>query len=70
MVQKVFREGPDHLRAPSFVGQDLALMIRYAMSAYKLLFYLNADERRKNDSYWQVTYGVTAMPLVSRPGNN
>jgi hypothetical protein len=28
------------------------------------LFYLNADERRKNDCYWKVIDGVAAMPLV------
>ena len=64
MVQKVFREGSDHLRAPSFVGEDISTIIRHALSTYQLLFYLNADERRKNDCYWRVTYGVAAMPLV------
>ena len=64
MVQKVFREGSNHLRAPSFVGEDISIIIRHALSTYLLLFYLNADERRKNDCYWRVTYGVAAMPLV------
>jgi len=64
LVQKVFREGSDHLRAPAFVGEDIAIMIRHALSTYRLLFYLNADERRTNDCDWRVTYGVAAMPLV------
>jgi hypothetical protein len=64
MVQKVFREGSDHLGAPSFVGEDISIIIRHALSTYQLLFYANADERRKNDCYWRVTYGVAAMPLV------
>ncbi len=64
MVQKVFREGSQHLDAPSFVGEDIAIMVRHALSTYKLLFYLNADERRKNDCDWGVTYGVAAMTLV------
>lgn len=64
MVQKVFREGSDHLHAPSFVGQDVAIVLRHALSTYHLLFYLNADDRRKDDCYWRVNYGVAAMPLV------
>jgi len=64
MVQKVFREGSDHLQAPSFVGEMISIMIRHALSTYHLLFYLNADERRKSDCYWRVEYGVAAMPLV------
>jgi hypothetical protein len=64
MVQKVFLEGSQHLRAPSLVGENIAIMIRHALSTYQLLFYLNADERRKNDLDWKDTYGVAAMPLV------
>jgi hypothetical protein len=64
MVQKVFREGPAHISAPSYVGQDIALIFRYAISIYNPLFYLNADERRRDDVYWNTRYGVTAMSLV------
>jgi hypothetical protein len=39
-------------------------MLRYSVSIYRLLFYLNADERRQNDSDWNERYGVTAMQLV------
>jgi hypothetical protein len=60
----VFREGTDRRRAPSFVGEDIAIIFRHAMNTYRLLFYLNADERRNNDSYWRVAYGVAGMPLV------
>jgi hypothetical protein len=39
-------------------------MLRYSLSIYNLLFYLNADVRRQEDSNWQVRYGVSAMSLV------
>jgi len=64
MVQKVFREGHEHIRRPEFVREDIATLIRYAASVYNLLNYLNADERRKEDCWWYVRYGVTAMSLV------
>jgi hypothetical protein len=64
MVQKVFREGHEHIRGPAFVREDIATLIRYAASVYNLLNYLNADERRKEDCWWYVRYGVTAMSLV------
>ncbi len=64
MVEKVYREGSDHLCAPFFVGEDICIMIRHAVSIYRLLFYLNADERRSDDCFWRVKYGVAAMPLI------
>jgi hypothetical protein len=64
MVQKVFREGGQHIAGPPYVGEDIATLIRYGASVYNLLNYLNADERRKEDCYWYVRYGVTGMSLV------
>jgi hypothetical protein len=64
MVEKVYREGPEHIPGPEFVKDDLTTLLRYAASVYNLLNYLNADERRKEDPYWYVRYGVTAMSLV------
>ena len=64
MVQKVFREGRQHIAGPPYVGEDIATLIRYGASVYNLLNYLNADERRKEDCYWYVRYGVTGMSLV------
>lgn len=63
-VQKVFREGPQHIAEPPYVAEDIAMLVRYGASVYNLLNYLNADERRKGDCYWYVRYGVTAMSLV------
>jgi hypothetical protein len=40
------------------------MMLRYSLSVYRLLFYLNTDVRRKSDTEWNVRYGVTAMSLV------
>src|ERR1051326_1339683 len=39
-------------------------MVRYSVSIYRLLFYLNADVRRQTDTDWNERYGVTAMQLV------
>jgi hypothetical protein len=64
MVNKVFREGRQHIPGPPYVSEDITMLIRYGTSVYNLLNYLNADERRKNDSYWYLRYGVTGMSLV------
>jgi hypothetical protein len=64
MVETVFREGHEYIAGPPYIREDLATLLRYAASVYNLLFYLNADERRKGDPWWYVRYGVTAMSLV------
>ena len=64
MAQKVRREGAAYLNAPAFVAEDMFTMIRQALATYHLLFYLNADERREQDCYWNNNYGVVAAPLV------
>jgi hypothetical protein len=64
IVEKVKREGPAILRAPFFVAEDLCMMIRQSLAAYRLLFYLNADQRRAEDCYWNNSYGVVSAPIV------
>jgi hypothetical protein len=64
MVQKVFREGKAHCGMPENTHDDIAMMLRYSLSIYRLLFYLNADVRRKTDTDWHVEHGVSAMTLV------
>src|SRR5579862_5766438 len=64
MVQKVFREGVAQTAWPSTVSDDISMMLRYSLSVYRVLFYLNADIRRKEDLDWQIEYGVSAMSLV------
>jgi hypothetical protein len=64
MAEKVFHEGNERISGPSYVKEDLTTLLKYAASIYNLLNYLNADERRENDTEWYVRYGVTAMSLV------
>ena len=64
MAQKVKREGPARLGGPVHIADDIHVMVRHAMATYSLLNYLNADERRKDDCYWNNTYGVVSAPLV------
>jgi len=64
MVEKVFREGQNHIAGPVYIREDIATMLRYAGSIYNLLNYLNADERRNKDVDWHVRYGVTGMSMV------
>ena len=64
MAELVIREGHKQLPAPSCVAENIQTMIRHAIATYNLLFYLNADERRENDCYWNNTYGVVTAPLV------
>jgi hypothetical protein len=62
LAQKVKREG--RLPGPPFICEDIHMMIRQAMATYNTLFYINADERREGDCYWNNTYGVVTAPLV------
>src|SRR6266478_656154 len=64
MAQKVRREGTKYLQAPDFVAEDLFIIVRQALATYHLLFYLNADERRGQDCYWNNQYDVVTAPLV------
>src|SRR5215472_17305745 len=62
--QMVMREGHRYLRAPGFVSQDIFMMVRHSLATYNLLFYINADERRENDCYWNPNYGVVTATVV------
>jgi len=64
MAQLVRREGMNYLPGPAFIAEDIHMMIRQAIATYNLLFYLNADERREHDCYWNNNYGVVTAPLV------
>ena len=64
MVEKVRRQGPTHITPVQLVCDDLVILLRYALSIYSLLFYLNADDRRREDACWKDHFGVTAMSLV------
>lgn len=64
LVLTLTREGHKHISAPPDVPHDIAVMLRYSVSVYRLLFYLNADTRRRSDPDWNERYGVTGMQLV------
>lgn len=63
LVQKVHREGTKHAGLPVNVSDDFSMLLRYSVSVYRLLYYLNADERRANDENWRLEYGTTRCPL-------
>jgi hypothetical protein len=64
LAQKVKREAPKLLAAPKFLAVDLHVLIRQSMRTYDLLFYLNADERRKTDCHWRNVYTIVTLPLI------
>jgi hypothetical protein len=64
IAQKVHREAPKILNAPPFVSLDMFVLIRQAIHTCNLLFYVNADERRENDCFWNPAYTFVTAPLV------
>lgn len=64
IAQKMYREAPALLAAPPYVGPTMFTMIRQAMYTCNLLFYVNADERRENDCYWNPAYTFVTAPLI------
>ncbi len=64
MAQKIQREAPSLLPAPSYVCIDMFVMLRQALYTYSLLFYLSADERRKNDPFHRNEYSMIASQTV------
>jgi hypothetical protein len=64
MSYKVEREGPERIPTPAFVTMDISVILRQAHWTYNLFFYLNADERRKNDPDWKIGYTAATLPLV------
>jgi len=55
LAQKLKREAAQRLApTPSFVAVDLHVLMRQVMYTYNCLFYLNADETRKNDPHWRL----------------
>jgi hypothetical protein len=60
---KVEREGPKVLK-PNFAAIDIYMMLRQELRTYDLYFYLNADDRRENDTDWRVGYLGAILPLI------
>jgi hypothetical protein len=61
MAQKVYRESAPRLSTPLFVSTDLFVMMRQAMFTVRLIFYLNADERRSDDTDWTPAYTFSSL---------
>jgi hypothetical protein len=65
LAQKLKREAAKKLEpTPGFVSVDLHVLMRQLMYTYNCLFYLNADETRKNDVGWRMQYSIATLPLV------
>lgn len=64
VAEKVRREGKAYVAAPDFVFDDISIMIRQAIATYNFLFYVNADERVKDDCLWNFQYGILSFQLV------
>jgi hypothetical protein len=64
LALKVQREGPHYPLKPVFVIPDIYYLIRQSQRTYDLFFFMNADERRKNDSDWRVAYSAVILPLI------
>ena len=64
IAQKMYREAPALLAAPPYVGPTMFTMIRQAIYTCNLLFYINADERRETDCYWNPAYTFVTAPLI------
>jgi hypothetical protein len=64
MLYKVQREGPAIVSKPDFVCADIYYLMRQAHHTCSLLFFINADRRRKEDVDWRVAYSAVTLPLV------
>lgn len=63
IVNQVFTEGVQKGGWSIFVSQDIAVILNYALSVYRLLLYINADSHRAEPE-WRTDYGATGMVLV------
>jgi hypothetical protein len=61
---KVQREGLKMLPTPVWVTTDIFVLLRQAMHTYDLFFFLNADNRRREDTDWRVAYSIAILPLI------
>jgi hypothetical protein len=64
IAYKVQREGEARGLKPGFVSMDIYFQIRMAHQIYNLFFYLNSDQRRREDCDWKVAYSAAILPLV------
>ena len=64
IAYKAQREGESKGLRPGFVAMDIYFQLQLANQIYNLFFYLNADQRRREDCDWKVAYSVAILPLV------
>jgi hypothetical protein len=64
IAYKVQREGESNGLKPDFVAMDIYFQIRLANQIYNLFFYMNSEQRRREDCDWKVAYSVAILPLV------
>jgi uncharacterized protein Usg len=64
MSLKVEREGASLCSVPAYVAEDIGVLLRISNETMNLLFYINADERVKNDCTFKPIYTITSLPLV------
>ena len=61
---KVNREGKDLLSAVQFVIPDVYFLLRQTQRTCNFLFFINADEIRKEGVDWIPAYSAVTLPLV------
>lgn len=64
IAQKLQREAFKNTNVPAYLRIDLFMLMRQAMWTLDLFYFVNADERRKNDPYWHQPYTMVTAPLV------
>lgn len=64
IAQKLHREAFKNTNVPGYVRLDLFVVMRQAMWTCDLFYFVNADERRKDDPYWHQPYTIVTAPLV------
>jgi hypothetical protein len=64
IAYKVQREAEKLGLKPAYVSADIYYILRQAQQTYNLFFFLNADDRRKNDTDWRVAYSAVTLPLI------
>jgi hypothetical protein len=69
VTYSVEREG--HLRLPqSAIPIDTAIILRQLLHTYNLILFINADERRDDDTAYRQSYSFVILPLVWCPRNS
>jgi hypothetical protein len=61
---KVEREGTKQIPVPHYVVGDIFVLMRQTMYTHDLLYFINADERRKKDPDYRVAYSGVSLPLI------